>query len=592
MLSAADRTPIDPTAPVEAHLADVTLRVLFLTSVPLLCLSLLRVAETGWLPVMGVHIVIVALLGVGTALRARLSTAMKGALLIGFFLVVGAGTILTNDAYIYGSPFFFVVLLFAAIFFPLRTTAALMLVTLALQGAHQWWSRGAMSLHDALVLLAISTLSLTAVYALTALKAALATAVASLGEQNERLIEAREEALAASQAKSDFLANMSHELRTPMSAILGVADLLREHPLDAEDSEYVEMIRSSGDILLTLLNDILDLSKIEASKLEIEEVPMSVAQLVDDVAAMMRVRAERKGLRLEVELPAELPTVAADPTRLRQLLINLLGNALKFTERGEVVLRVEVRERSADTLALRFAVRDSGIGIAAEKIPHLFHAFHQVDSSTTRRFGGTGLGLAICKQLVTMMRGDLGVRSELGVGSEFWFRLPLRLTDQPVETRAVNEAASAPINTNARVLLAEDNPVLQLIAKTLLEKIGLHDITVAGDGREALELLAERDFEVVLMDIQMPELDGLEAVRRLRAGGPRNREVPVIALTASAMKGYDQVCRAAGMSDYLSKPISLDRLRATLSAWIPAPRPAPRAYRPTTAPRLSPAIAT
>jgi CheY-like chemotaxis protein len=262
---------------------------------------------------------------------------------------------------------------------------------------------------------------------------------------------------------------------------------------------------------------------------------------------------------------------------------------VKFTERGEVVLQIEARAATAELLTLRFAVCDSGIGIAADKLPRLFNVFHQVDSSTTRRFGGTGLGLAICKQLVEMMGGEIGVRSELGAGSEFWFTLPLKLSTRAPEKRVAKQSPCVPLDTAATILLAEDNPVLQLIAKTLLEKIGFNDIDIVGDGRQALDQLGQRDYDLVLMDIQMPELDGLEAVRRLRAGGGRNHAVPVIALTASAMKGYDEICRAAGMSDYLSKPINVDRLRATLGAWLPrAPEPAPRAFhsrpRPLSAP--------
>ncbi|MEZ4381857.1 MAG: ATP-binding protein [Nannocystaceae bacterium] len=386
-----------------------------------------------------------------------------------------------------------------------------------------------------------------------------------LVREQHRLAVARDRAEEATAAKATFLAHMSHELRTPLTGILGIAELLRTSPLPVRERQHVDLILGSGKALLLLLNDILDLSKIEAKKLAVERIPFSLTRVLADVAAMMRLQAERKGLVLLV-VDDDAPTaVVGDPTRLRQLLLNLIGNAIKFTERGHVELVVETLWREGDAAQVSFVIRDTGIGIPQERLGALFRSYDQVDGSIARRFGGTGLGLAISKQLVGLMGGEIGVRSELDVGSEFWFTLPLELTDADVGEAPVLPVRRADAGA-LRILVAEDNPVNQLILQGFLAKLGYDDVDVVADGRAAMGRLAERDYDLVLMDVHMPEVDGLEAVRWLRGGGSRARniDVPVVALTASAMVGDAERFLAAGMTDYLPKPLTIEGLGATV----------------------------
>ncbi|MEZ4384544.1 MAG: ATP-binding protein [Nannocystaceae bacterium] len=570
-------------APVDERLVDIALRVLLLTCAPLLALSLLRAAQMGWLPIMAVHAALLGGLVASVVLRRKLGVDAKAGVLVLFFAVIAGGAVITNASFIWGAPYFLLALVASSLFFARQVTAALMAAGVLFGAIHEYAHAGTLSPFALLHLMSVSVFALVVIFVLARLKGELSQMVVTLATHNESLRQAREAAIAASKTKSDFLANMSHEIRTPMTGILGVTQMLRDTQLDARGQEYVEIIRSSGEALLALLNDILDLSKIEASKLEIESVPLSVPALVDDIVAMMRVRAEDKGIDLRVDLRDALPDhLCGDPTRVRQILLNLVGNAVKFTERGAVEVVVELLEREDDEALVAFTVRDTGIGIDDAKLPLIFRSFGQADASMARRYGGTGLGLAISKHLVRLMGGEIGVRSELGRGSEFWFQLPLRVSAaRPSPSPSASPAAAAFDPRGRRVLLAEDNEVNILITTTLLSKLGFASVAVAKDGLQALDRLSEAEFDLVFMDMQMPELDGLEAVRRLRAGdaGEHNVAVPVIALTANAMKGDDARCRGAGMDDYLSKPIDLDDLAAKIATWLPRDGAAPPARR-------------
>jgi signal transduction histidine kinase/ActR/RegA family two-component response regulator len=412
-------------------------------------------------------------------------------------------------------------------------------------------------------------LSLRSPQSLQQINEQLESANKELAQVNDELKVARDQALEASNLKSAFVANVSHELRTPLSGVLGMNELILSTSLSEEQRMMAETVRDSARNLLLLVNDILDLSKIEAGRMNMEAIPMHPKQILEDVRDLLSSAAANKHIQLNLEIAPDLPPkVLGDPVRTHQVLLNLVGNAVKFTHMGRVSMRSFVESNSEGRILIRFEVSDTGIGMTQDEMRLLFMPFVQADMSTTRKYGGTGLGLTISKRLVELMGGQIGLTTEKGKGSTFWFSVPYKVLSADDKT-VPPEAGGTFATADSVVLVVEDNQMMQAVVAKQLTSLGV-TFRLCGTAEAALDELSQSQFGMILMDCHLPEMDGFDATREIRKREQASgKHIPIVAMTAGAMKGDPEKCAKAGMDDYLAKPYTLDQLREIVLKWMP-----------------------
>lgn len=495
--------------------------------------------------------------------------------MICIMLAIGTGAIFHNQSVTYSTPYFMIACIMGLVFFGLKATFILLFVTFLIQQAYTFYRPFNSSIHQQLIIITAPVLSLVLFYIVHSFKKYLLGLVATLRIQNVELRRAEQSAREATRAKSDFLATMSHELRTPLNGILGNLELLRLQIRDPEQNKIAETIQQSGRLLLALVSDILDLSRIEAGKMEIRNTPFQFQNLVREVLQGFEHAAAEKGLELYSTLAPQIPpVVAGDAVRIRQILYNLISNAVKFTHRGYVKLEAQALEIDDQMANILISVTDSGIGIDADKTALLFQDFQQIDMSSNRRYQGSGLGLSICKNLVGLMGGEIGVQSAKNRGSTFWIKIQLPIGNPGDLMAAADNSGLTQQIQNAysyRLLIVEDHPVNRKLTLAMLTHLGFVHVDCAEDGLIAVNLTREKKYDLILMDVLMPELDGVEATRSIRLGadGSKNQNTPIVALTADDIKEDLDLCLNVGMNDVLTKPVDLEQLAAMLLKWIP-----------------------
>jgi len=548
-------------ADIRSDVCDTVLKWTALTGAVALGLTLFRAVEFGFLPVMVLHVSLVALVTAVYALRKRIPFVVRSGTIISAMFAIAVG----GHLY-FGSPmrieFFVAASVMGAVFFGEKFGILLAAVCVATVGVLF------VGFYTGLIPEPIQFPALSPTNWLANAASMVVAAMAPLLAINRfrrQLSLERERVVAASRAKSDFLATMSHELRTPMAAILGMTELLASARLEAAEKEQVSRIAGAGKLLLDLLNDILDFSKIESNKVVIQPGPFSPRTLVEEICGLFTPSAAQRNLTLAVDFAPDLPAViVADARRIRQAILNLLGNAVKFTERGGVTVRVAVDKDSSSRPFLVIDVEDTGIGIAPEQQALLFQPFYQIDQGETRRFGGTGLGLSISRRLIELMHGVITLRSVVGQGSTFTIRVPFSASSAELSA-AVPPQKNAPSKVpGLKILVAEDNETIVFLMATMLEKWG-HEVEAVADGEAAVMAATARRYDAILMDMHMPHMDGATATRAIRKLSGENGKVPIISITADVVGEGTSDCLKAGADALISKPIDWRELSATLT---------------------------
>jgi signal transduction histidine kinase/CheY-like chemotaxis protein len=555
-----------PASETEAEDVNKIIRILLLVSLPLVALSVSRYFFEGWRPVFLLHITLVVLLALLNNTRGRIK--LKTTALVLFYNVLGIGSLLTYQMWGFGGMGFVAGVLLCWLFFNKNLAILNILLVLILGIVYfavieQFPVRLDLIIRPLDVVIQFAALVFflyPIISVMNDMRSRTVAAEAGLSEQIDRVKRAEA-------AKTSFLANMSHEIRTPLNAVLGALDLLEDPELTEAQKKYLNISRTAGESLVLVIDDILDMSRIEAGHVNIEPSWFSTNSLLQDVVDMFEFGRGKTDTVIELLVSPEVPRwLCGDADRIQQILRNLVGNALKFTEHGKISISVQ-KTGSGDTY--RFTVTDTGIGIPDSSRNDVFDMFWRADSSLVRKHQGSGLGLSICKRLVDAMQGTIDFHSIEGEGSSFWFDLNLEGSDSvelPSRSEAADASARAAENRaqkSCRLLLAEDSEVNQDILQTYLELSG-HQVDIAGNGIEALRMLEKSPYDAVLMDVSMPEMDGLEATRVLRASDGENRDIPVIALTAHVLSELREECLAAGMTEFVTKPVSRDQLLKSL----------------------------
>ncbi|MCP4913014.1 MAG: response regulator [Oligoflexia bacterium] len=541
---------LDPAQQTINHIITQMVKWMFFLAFPLVGLSWLRIFKTGFLPVMGIHLFIFTLLLLSFISKKTIPTTFKAWVIIFIFFLIGTGAVLNNQNHIqFAAPYYLIAIFLSLFFFNLATSLKVLVFTVIVKIIFSW-SR--LITGDLTILLfLVGNLGLTSltIYIVNKLKTS--------------LFEQIQNANAANEAKSNFLAVMTHELRTPLNGILGASQLIDKENLKDDQKEYLEIVHQSGENLLELINSILDLSKIEANKINIEEHEVNINTLLNNLYQVHSLQAKHNGNQLKLEKNGEIPQVVlADALRLKQILNNFLSNAIKFTKNGSVTLKCNVIDKTEQKVKLFFAVEDTGIGITNESLKELFQEFHQADNTITRKFGGTGLGLSISKKLTQMMGSEIKVESEYGKGSIFSFEIEFDILESNTLTNEINKISDA--SKNLKLLLVEDNKINTKVAKGLLSKLGFKNIDTAENGVEAIEACCKNQYDVIFMDLQMPRMDGISATIEIRKL-ENYKDTLIIALSANAFEDDKIKCFQNGMDHFLSKPISRDSLIAYFS---------------------------